>query len=113
VVAQINYTVGPECFFHIVNQIIWSKMVLLIDMSNFHGLKTRHESYPLCIQALVNFKPSVNIRKDICLSKNLKKLGMFVSEVSIFNCYYLLLSPTYSYIHNIYILYYNLSTRDH
>jgi len=38
VVGQINYTVGPVYFFHIVNQIIWSKYGVT-DMSNFHDFK--------------------------------------------------------------------------
>ncbi|XP_060870883.1 zinc finger MYM-type protein 1-like [Metopolophium dirhodum] len=51
---------------------IWSKYGFT-DMSNFHGLKTRHESSQLHIQALVNLKTFGNNRIDICLSENLKK----------------------------------------
>lgn len=42
-------------------------------MSNFHGLKTRHETSQLHIQALVNLKTFGNNRIDICLSESLKK----------------------------------------
>jgi len=51
---------------------IWSKYGFT-DMSNFHGLKTRHESSQLHIQALVNFKTFGNNRIDVCLSESLKK----------------------------------------
>lgn len=51
---------------------IWSKYGFT-DMSNFHGLKTRHESSQIHIQALVNLKTFGKNRIDICLSENLKK----------------------------------------
>jgi len=51
---------------------VWSKYGVT-DMSNFHGLKTRHQSSQLHIQSLVNLKTFGNNRIDICLSENLKK----------------------------------------
>lgn len=51
---------------------IWSKYGVT-DMSNFHGLKTRHETSQLHIQALVNLKTFGNNRIDIWLSESLKK----------------------------------------
>lgn len=58
-------------FFYIVNKIPSQNIMLLI--SNFHGLKTRHETSQLHIQTLINLKTIENNRIDIYLSENLKK----------------------------------------